>query len=88
MCLAVPGKIIARQGDEALVDLQGNQLKVSAVLTPDAGVGSWVLIHAGFAIAELDEHEARETWEYLRAALGDAPEGELPAAEVIPEAGP
>jgi hydrogenase expression/formation protein HypC len=73
MCLAVPGRVIARDGDEAVVDLQGNQLRVSTVLTPEADVGSWVLIHAGFALTQLDEREARQTWDYLRQVLADAP---------------
>jgi hydrogenase expression/formation protein HypC len=54
-------------------------------MTPDVAVGDWVLVHAGFSISKLDEAEARETWEYLRAAdvaecrgefPGDAPEGD------------
>ncbi len=77
MCLAVPGRIIACDGDEALADLQGNRLKISRVLTPEAGAGDWVLIHAGFAIATIDERDAVETWSYLRAAYG----GELPEVE-------
>ena len=76
MCLAVPGKIIEQSGEEATVDLQGNRLKVSTALTPEAVVGDWVLVHAGFAITQLDEAEARETWEYLRQVLGD-PRDEL-----------
>ena len=71
MCLAVPGQVIECVGDEAVVDLQGNRLRVSRVLTPDAGPGDWVLIHAGFAITQLDEADARETWDYLRQAFGD-----------------
>lgn len=70
MCLAVPGKLIECRGDEAVVDLQGNTLKVSRLLTPDANEGDWVLVHAGFTIAKLEEQEARETWEYLQQALG------------------
>lgn len=65
MCLAVPGRIIERRNDIALVDFQGNRMEVSAVLTPDAGAGEWVLVHAGFAIAPLTEEAARETWSYL-----------------------
>jgi len=68
MCLAVPGKIIECDDAEALVDLQGNRLRISKVLTPEAGVGQWVLVHAGFAITLLDERDALETWDYLRAA--------------------
>jgi hydrogenase expression/formation protein HypC len=70
MCLAVPGKVLACSAEEALVDLQGNRLKVSKVLTPEAGVGDWVLIHAGFAITTIEEADALETWEYLRGAYG------------------
>ena len=69
MCLAVPAKIIERDGDEAIVDLQGNSLRVSTILTPEAGCGDWVLVHAGFAIAQLDEADAQETWGYLRQAF-------------------
>lgn len=73
MCLAVPGQIIACDGDEATVDLQGSQLKISKVLTPEARAGDWVLVHAGFAITQLDEAEAQETWDYLQQALGEPP---------------
>ncbi len=75
MCLAVPGKIIECNGDEVLVDLQGNKLKASRVLTPEAAVGDWVLVHAGFTITRLDESEARQTWDYLRAVLEDQVDG-------------
>ena len=82
MCLAVPAKIIQREGDEAVVDLQGNTLRISTTLTPEVTLGDWVLIHAGFSITRLDEAEARETWDYLRLALGDDADrvlgGELP----------
>ena len=72
MCLAVPGKVIECSGDEVVVDLQGNTLRVSKILTPEVGTGDWVLVHAGFAIAQLDEAEALQTWDYLRQMLGEA----------------
>lgn len=71
MCLAVPAQIVACEGDEAVVDLLGNRLTINRIMTPQADVGSWVLVHAGFSITELDEEAARETWDYLQAALGD-----------------
>lgn len=44
---------------------------------PDgAHVGDWVLVHVGFAIAKIDEAEARETLDALKA-LGDLYEQEL-----------
>lgn len=78
MCLAVPAKVLECSGDDAVVDLQGNTLRISRVLTPEAGVGDWVLVHAGFAITRLDEAEAAQTWDYLRQALGAEAPGALP----------
>jgi hydrogenase expression/formation protein HypC len=54
----------------ALVDFQGNRMEVSALLTPEAGPGDWVLVHAGFAITMIDEAAAKETWTYLRELHG------------------
>ena len=71
MCLAVPGKIIDRGEELATVDLQGNRIEISCVLTPDARLGDWVLVHAGFAISMLTERDALETWGYLKACYGD-----------------
>lgn len=68
MCLAVPGKVMSCDGADALVDMQGNRVRISRVLTPAATPGDWVLVHAGFAITTLDEADALETWDYLRAA--------------------
>lgn len=73
MCLAVPGKVVEVREDNTAgrlgsVDFQGSRVEVSLELVPDADLGSWVLVHAGFAITQLDEAEARETWEYLSAA--------------------
>ncbi len=68
MCLAVPGKIIERRETDGTVDFQGSRIDVSLLMTPDAREGSWVLVHAGYAINELDEEEALETWGYLKEA--------------------
>jgi hydrogenase expression/formation protein HypC len=72
MCLAVPAQVVEKTGDDAVVDLQGNRLRISTALTPEVGIGDWVLVHAGFSITHLSEADARETWDYLRQALGDA----------------
>ena len=67
MCLAVPGKILERNGDAGVVDFQGSRVRVSLVLTPQSTVGEWVLVHAGFAINALTEADALRTWSYLDA---------------------
>lgn len=63
MCLAVPARIIELEGDEALAEMSGVRIKVSLVLTPEARLGDYVLIHAGFAINVLNTQEAVETLE-------------------------
>jgi len=76
MCLAVPGKIVEiKQTDDAAdigatgtVDFQGSRMEVGLAFIPDARVGDWVLVHAGFALNVLDEAEALETWKYLQMA--------------------
>jgi hydrogenase expression/formation protein HypC len=44
--------------------------------TDGAGVGDWVLVHVGFAMSRIDEHEAQATLAALRA-LGEVYEQEL-----------
>ncbi len=65
MCLAVPARILSLDGTDAVVGLHENRVKVSTLLSPEAKVGDWVLIHAGFVIQVLDEQTARETFEVL-----------------------
>ena len=69
MCLAVPAKIESIDGEKATVSLTGTRLDVVISMTPEAKVGDYVLVHAGYAITLLDEQEARETFEVLREAL-------------------
>lgn len=78
MCLAVPARVVERRGDEAVVDLHGNRIAISTLLTPEADAGDWVLIHAGFAIQKLAAAEAERTW----AVLEDLSAG--PAATTAP----
>jgi hydrogenase expression/formation protein HypC len=61
MCLAVPLRVVRVEGTMAEVELGGVQRQVSLMLTPEAQVGNYVLVHTGFAISVLDEKEAQET---------------------------
>ena len=72
MCLAVPAHLVECDGSTAVADLHGNRIRISIALVPDARVGDWVLLHAGFAIEKLNVDEARQTWAVLRAAGVDA----------------
>lgn len=66
MCLAIPGKIQSIDKDKlADVDFNGIKREVSVELVPNAEVGSYVLVHAGFAIEIVDEKEAIRSLEIL-----------------------
>jgi len=65
MCLAVPVKIVAIDGDEAETEIAGVRRRVSIALTPEAKLGDYVLLHTGYAIGVIDEAEAEETLKLL-----------------------
>ena len=73
MCLAIPGKIveITEGAEPALrrgkVDFSGVKKEVSLAFTPEAAIGEYVLVHAGFALNTVDEAEARKIFEHLDA---------------------
>jgi hydrogenase expression/formation protein HypC len=49
-----------------VVELGGVRREISVMLIDDASVGSWVIVHAGFAIEKLSEEEAAETLALFR----------------------
>jgi hydrogenase expression/formation protein HypC len=63
MCLAIPARIVEMTGDQAVADARGNRWNIRTTLTPEVQLGDIVLVHAGYAIAKVDEEEARKTWE-------------------------
>lgn len=71
MCLGIPGQIVAMVDDAnsiAKVDVSGVRRNVNVALVRPEGIGpgDWVLIHVGFAMSKIDEHEARETIRILQ----------------------
>ncbi|HDH58507.1 MAG TPA: HypC/HybG/HupF family hydrogenase formation chaperone [Bacteroidetes bacterium] len=70
MCLAIPGKITRITNDDPIMRLGkvsfGGIIKdVNLAYVPEAAVGDYVIVHAGFALSKLDEEEAKLTLEYL-----------------------
>jgi len=61
MCLAIPARVKSIEGFEAEVEIGGVSRKASIMLTPEAKVGDYVLLHTGYAINVIDEEEAEET---------------------------
>jgi hydrogenase expression/formation protein HypC len=74
MCLAIPAKIESIQGERATVSLGEARSEAVITLTPQAKVGDYVLVHAGYAIAVVEEADARETFAILRQIQDLAPE--------------
>ncbi len=70
MCLAVPGKILSITGSDTSrmgqVSFGGVGKEACLAFVPEAKVGDYVLVHAGFAISIVDEAEAAQTLEYFR----------------------
>lgn len=67
MCLGVPMKIIAIDGDTAQAEIDGVQREASLMMLDEpAAIGDYVIVHAGFAISRLDPIEAEETLRMMR----------------------
>ena len=59
MCIAIPGKIISVEGQQAKVDFSGNVVNVNVgIIEPQ--VGQYVLVHAGCAIEVMEKSKADE----------------------------
>jgi hydrogenase expression/formation protein HypC len=67
MCLGVPMKIISRDGDDIVAEVDGVRKEASImILGEDVVVGDYVIVHAGFAISRLDEEYAEETLRMMK----------------------
>jgi hydrogenase expression/formation protein HypC len=71
MCLAVPGRILSVDASDpvspiAQVEFGGVVKSANLMYTPEATVGAYVIVHAGFATQVIPEAEAREALEYAR----------------------
>jgi len=81
MCLGVPGKVTDVFGEDGIrmgsVDFGGITRKACLEYAPEVDVGSWVVIHVGFAISVVDEEEAKRAYELL-AEMGNLEDIDLP----------
>jgi len=67
-------QLVERQELEGTVELGGVRRAVGLALCPEAEVGNFLLIHAGYAIGVVDEEEARETLALLEQVIDDMEE--------------
>lgn len=89
MCLGVPGKVVAIDGQTATVDFWGVRKEVRLdIVDEPVAVGDYVLNHVGFAIRRIPADQAEDTlrlYSELLAAEGEDPmaadvRGEIDAA--------
>jgi hydrogenase expression/formation protein HypC len=71
MCLGIPGKITSIEEISQLeragkVSFGGIIKDIQLVCVPEAKIGDYVIVHAGFAISVIDENEAKSVFNYLR----------------------
>lgn len=67
MCLAIPAQVKTIDENKlAVVDILGVTREVALDLTPAAGVGDYVLVHAGFAIEVVSEDDAQQTLDLIK----------------------
>ena len=83
MCLGLPGQLIEITDADrhlAVAEVSGVRRVVNIGLLlndeDDVTVGDWVLIHVGFAMAKIDEEEARSSLEFIEE-LGSVYDDEL-----------
>jgi hydrogenase expression/formation protein HypC len=90
MCLAIPALITSVFDQQAEVEVGGVVRTIGLWLTPEAKIGDYVYVHAGYAISVVDEEEAQESLRLLRQladsysvdelfhSTGDIPAGKEP----------
>jgi hydrogenase expression/formation protein HypC len=81
MCLAIPGKIESITGQDPLsrmgrINFGGIIKEACLAYVPDVQIGSYVIVHAGFALSQVNEDEAKKVFKYLERMqeLGDLEE--------------
>ena len=70
MCLAIPGKLIEKEGNKGIVDLGGLNKEIDLTFVPEIEIGQWLIMHTGFGLEIISEQDALETIELLQAAYG------------------
>ena len=83
MCLGVPGKVIAIEGNTATVDFWGVRRQVLLdVVDEPVAVGDYVLNHVGYAIRRIPESEIGETLALFEQLLAQDDGADLMAGDV------
>ena len=71
MCIGFPGKIISIDQDNyAVIDISGTRREVCLdIVDEPAGVGDYVISHAGYAIHKIDVATAEDKLKFLKELI-------------------
>ena len=73
MCLAIPGKVLEINGNQAVVDFDGIKQNIVIALIQNPEIGKYVIVHAGYAIEQINEEDAMvaiKQWKEISEELG------------------
>src|SRR5215211_3089259 len=85
MCLAIPGQVVEMHHEHGMrmakVQFGGIAKRICLEYVPQAQIGDYVLVHVGFALAQIDEEEAKRIYEMLETMGGLEELNEAPPPE-------
>lgn len=67
VCVAVPGRVVARDpaSTRAVVVFGSIRRPIDLTMTPEVGVGDWIIVHSGFAVRRVTVQDAAATQRML-----------------------
>jgi hydrogenase expression/formation protein HypC len=71
VCLGIPGRVVSIEENalgmtQGRVSFGGITKDVCLAYVPGVRIGDYVVVHVGFAISQIDEHEATEVFRLLQ----------------------
>ena len=69
MCVVLPGRIVTMKDGMAVIDASGAKREISTELIENLEPGDYVMVHAGIAIAKIQEEDEEETEDLLEELL-------------------
>ena len=95
MCLGIPGEIVSIENEadqgallQGLVSFAGVRKQICLAYVPEAHVGDFVIVHAGFALGLINPQEAREVFALLEELEPDLNLAVTPAPQTGSGPGP
>ena len=59
MCIAIPGRVVAIEDNQAEIDVLGVRRRAGTIIVPELAVGDYVLMSAGMIVEIMDADDAQ-----------------------------